>query len=328
MTTDAPAATEQVGNATEQAATTPEAPVLGESPTEAAPPAVTEAAPAAAPAGPSAPEGQPPGTPEAAPAPFDPVGVLDGLDDDQTSALRTQLLVGLDDDALGDLDAVKGVLRRQEQSVEQRTAAETANRLRTQEIEWVTRGEFTGELQQILTDAPRDADGKITLDPKVIAAYSERMWGAGSQSHFNTLSTAIAETLPKVEIPAERFTQLEGLRKRVQTGQATAEQFLKGQLEFLEFAGYQRGLAENRATAEATARKELTDATAVEQRQAAQAARNGNPAATQATGGAGGKAPLTTQQDYDNAHAKGEITYDEYAVVRNDVDRWLALPIN
>lgn len=234
------------------------------------------------------------------------------------------MLAGLDEDSLQELEPVKGLIARREESVRQRTEAQAARDRRVAEQEWLQRGTYETDLREIASLQGEGDDRSIAFDSEKLQSFVGRIMSASQDLGREELSGVINQRLNGVQVPYERIDQLQGLADQVRAGQASRDDFTNAQLDLVRDIE-----AESLATEKFEAWKkdfisEQEQRTQVEQRRQTDQDRRDNDSATRGIEGSSGQM-FTTQREVEAAHAHDELPTSEYAAMRRD-GRFDALP--
>lgn len=240
---------------------------------------------------------------------------------DPTAQLN-ELLSGLSDEDFAKIERIRkhteDVSARTAESARRKAENESAQRLRSQEAQWMQKGEFVRDFERALAKSvrPNDMGDGYELDPDVntLAEITDRMWDVQITGAVGAQQQIMRGRWPEGFVPTpEQATRLnEAVNAFNRDPRGAAQAVLDAELDVLSeavVAARRRDiLAEGRKDWE----REQAAARKTAELQEAEAARRGQQQPTRAAGGGPAGTLFTTQSQYEAAIAHGQRGTPEY----------------
>lgn len=255
-----------------------------------APPEVTQPETDAAPAPQTEPQGTSPETVQAeAPAPPD----------------LNALLADLPDEDFAKLDRVS----RHGESIRRTSESEAQRRQREADAQWLAQDEYLGDLTKAIA---LDDDGNPALDRDSARSITTRMAQASLRGAVGELGALLdAEVPPDFALTREESGRLAEAVSEFRGDAGKAYGVVREWVGLIKRAAVEQATPELRKALEKDIRAELASDQKAADLESADAERTEAPRPTRTIGGSAGN-PWTSQQQIHNAHAKGEISTDQF----------------
>lgn len=225
------------------------------------------------------------------------------------------LLDAQDDESIAEIPAVKSLLSRREEASRRSTEAEVNRQRQLADQEWLSKGDFTSDLQEAVSITGEGEDRQLSFDGERLQGAAEKAIGAARSLVQEENSAVVANRLAGMQVPAARLEQLTGLVEQVRVGKASYADFLTAQLDTLRDVDREVFRNELREELRAEWEKEVADGREVQGRREASANRAANDGATRGITGEAGSY-YATRAEIDSAFIDGSITAEQYRAER------------